>query len=476
MILFAGCAVYLTLLLTNYVPPGMDASMHTTGARVIAAQQGLPRTYAPIGPQLFFPAVNLGLPTLATVASRCGAEPCASMLACEQLTFSTFILATYLLLRLWARPTPAALLAVFAVWTTRAQETVGWGGVPTVASLALGLLATRLLLDLVLRPVTGRRSRWESRWSPLPLVHGVSAAGWVYAVAPVALGAALVKTRQRWPACKALLLSGGVTAGVLLAYLIVGHTGISQVDIDWTRDWQAGYAPKGEGWRLLLTIPVYVKTGAGSVAVWGGLVGLVVLLVRRRLGALACVLTSAGVLCLLVANSRAWVLPLSMLLYPECPDLLGHAAVRRGHGPGLASLAGAGPALVVLAAALVVVMLPFAVTRHLHGFQRIAWQPEVSRTQWQALVWARDHLDPRHDFVASCYNTAGSFLPAVAGIPTNAWHIHHFAAEEAEQVLPRPDAHVPVRGAGPAISGLLRGRSGLREPRGGHSAAAQGER
>ena len=54
-----------TLPLLNYVPIGMDATMHATSARTIAGQRGLPSDHAPFAAALPFPAVNLGLPTLA---------------------------------------------------------------------------------------------------------------------------------------------------------------------------------------------------------------------------------------------------------------------------------------------------------------------------------------------------------------------------------------------------------------------------
>lgn len=122
LILVIGSLPYLTTLLYHYVPFGMDESMHTTAAVLIARSGGLPDSHAPFAPDLNFPPMNLGLPTVASIAIRWGGEPVAVMLACHHLTFTLLILATYLLLRSWIARTPAALLSVVSVWTARAGQ------------------------------------------------------------------------------------------------------------------------------------------------------------------------------------------------------------------------------------------------------------------------------------------------------------------------------------------------------------------
>jgi hypothetical protein len=81
---------------------------------------------------------------------------------------------------------------------------------------------------------------------------------------------------------------------------------------------------------------------------------------------------------------------------------------------------------------LVVLLLVMATGRHLHSYQRIAWQPETSRQDWEALCWAATHLDPRTDFVWAGYKSTGSYLPAVAGVACTGWHVHHFALPDWE--------------------------------------------
>jgi hypothetical protein len=448
-ILLVGGGAYATVLLGQFVPPGMDASMYATSARLIAENGGLPRTYAPFAPGLPFPAVNLGLPTLAAAAVRCGCSPAAAVLACEQLTFAAFILGTFVLLRLWAARTPAALLAVFAAWTARnAQETVVWGGFPTVAGLALGLFAVRLLIDLGRRPGYRPAVALGLTVAALPLVHGVSAGVWGYTAAPVALVVALRGTRRAGAAVHALAVAAGVAALILLSYRAAGHVRAGEADAAWARAFQAGYAPRGDGWELLLSVPAYVKTGAGSTGVWPGVLALGVLLARKRFRAAAAVAGAALLLCLVVANSRHWVLPLSLVLYPEravyWATPLAAAATALAWRSLPAGLRASGRLRLALVAALVAA----GGFRHAAGYQCYAFHPAISRAEWHALRWSARHLDPATDVVLAGYNTAGSYLPAVAGVATTGWHMHFLAMQEAEAALRhRPLTHRFVTGA-----------------------------
>jgi hypothetical protein len=435
-ILLVGCGAYATLLLTHFVPPGMDASMHTTAARLIAEQNMLPRTFAPMASDISFTAVNVGLPAVASLAIRCGAAPVSAMLAAEQLTFAATILATYLMLRLWTRQTPAALLAVFALWSTRgAQETVGWGGFPTVAAMALGLYAARLLIDVARRPHTAAALPLGILIAALPLVHGVAAATWLYGAAPLAVIVGLKMSRQRRAALVTLGLSAGVAIVPLIAYVVVSGTHVSEENVEWTRNFQKDYAPAGEGWALLRSVPYYVRRGAGNAGVLGGVLASFVLLWHRRWAALAVLLAGTILLCLLVANSRVWLLPMSMLLYPE-------RVIYWATPLAAVAMALAWQALTpqvrrsrIVQVAVVGILVIFGIASHIHGYQRMALCPVVTELEWEALCWAEENLDRTRDFVDAPYKTAGSYLPAVSGVGVSGWHIHHFSLDEVRKYI-----------------------------------------
>jgi hypothetical protein len=446
-ILFVGCGAFASLLFTQFVPPGMDASMHTTSARLIAEFGGLPHTYAPFAPELHLPAVNLGLPALVAVPIRLGCSPAAAMLAGEQFTFSVFVLSTYLLLRLWTECTAAALLAVFALWTTRgAQETVGWGGFPTIASLALGLLATRLLIELARHPNYRLAGVLGLTLGALPLTHGVGAATWFYAVAPVSLAVGLAMVRRRHRAMRSLAVAGAVAGFVLLAYRAFGQAQVGQEEIDWVRASHANYVPTGEGWELLWSVPSYIKTTAGSVGVWPGGLAAVVLLIRGWFRAAAALAVAFVLLCFVVADSRFWVLPMSILLYPDRAVYWATPLAAVGMAMAWRSLGSGVRGLVFLRVMLLGILIPAAGLKHVQCFQRDAMAATVSRAEWGALVWSAKNLNAKTDLVESTYKTAGSYLPAVAGIATTGWHMHFFALQEIPVVMRnRPVTHMFVR-------------------------------
>ena len=429
-----------TVPLLNYVPIGMDATMHATSARLIAEHRGPPSDHAPFATPLPFAAVNLGLPTLAAAAVRCGASPSAATLATGPFAYFGFVSALYLVLRPWLPRFGAAGLATIGFTGSRGlQETICWGGYPTVAGFALGLLAARVLFDLARRPSLRTGAAAGFLVAALPLVHGIGAAVWVYVCGPLVLVAGIARVRRWRPVLAGSAIAGAVGIAVLGAYLTFGRTGADSAAREWTREYQNGFAPKGEGLNLLKSAVADIVRWSGDEAAIGCCLGIAGLLARRRwreAGAL-----TLGVLSILavVVNSARWILPGSMALYPERAPYLVNAL-------SALALALAWRALphgsrrrrrtwAVLLLILVAASLPkywgryqktaLVVARPLAGPNRLS-HPAVGGAEYEALLWCRDHLDPTRDVVRADYNSAGSYLPAVAGIATTGWHIHCF--------------------------------------------------
>jgi hypothetical protein len=63
-------------------------------------------------------------------------------------------------------------------------------------------------------------------------------------------------------------------------------------------------------------------------------------------------------------------------------------------------------------------------------YQKIVREDFVTQDGWQALLWAKQHLQPQRDFVEAAYNSTGSFLPAIAGIACTGSHHHHFIRQQ----------------------------------------------
>lgn len=434
LILVIGCLPYATTLLYHYVPQGMDGSMHTTAAVLIGQAGGLPGSYAPFAADVPLPPMNLGLPALAGVAIRWGGEPAAVMLACQHLTFTAVILATYLLLRWWIARTPAAVLAVVTVWAARAtQASLGWGGFPTVLSVAIGLFAARLLLQHM------RSSGWRlslgtgAATAAIPLIHGVGAGTWLYCIGPWIALSALIQSRSKWATVRGLAWSAAAAALLLVAYRCVGTVEVDANALAGTHVWQQESAPLGE--HAWLSAIAFIRKDAGTVIVLAGWAACGVLALRRQWLA-AAMLTSAWLtMTIVVANSRWWVLPGSFLLYPE--RAIYWAAPLSAVGLALAWRALVSPqreqGIARPKVILCLGLLGLAGYQQNQFYQKIVREDFVNADGWEALVWAKTHLEPAHDFVRTPYNSTGSFLPAIAQVGCTGAHHHHFIARHVRQ-------------------------------------------
>lgn len=440
----------------NFVPVGMDATMHTTSARLIADHHGLPHDHAPFAPTLPFPAVNLGLPALAAAAVRCGVTPAAATLATVPFTFFGFTLALYLLLRPWLPRFGAACLAVVGLTASRGlQETVCWGGYPTAAGFAVGVLAARVLFDLARRPSLGTGVVAGLLVAAIPLVHGIAGAVWVYVAGPLVLLAGLAKVRRWRPVLSGAAAAGATTAAVFGAYLAFGHTELTDWARDWTRNHQAGFAPKGDGWELLRNAAADAVRWGGDEPAAGWLIAVVWLLIRGRWREVGLLVLGAGLIFGVVVNSAYWKLPGSIALYPERAPYLLNVLCPLAFALGWRALPGWSRRLkrgwALVGVLLVLGGLPKYLDRYQRTMTLAAVPPEsrrpmsfpvVGRDEYDALAWCRDHLDPTRDLVQAGYNTAGAYLPAVAGVAATGWHVHCFILPPQQQLFAdRPPTH-----------------------------------
>ena len=330
------------------------------------------------------------------------------------------------------------------------QETIYWGGYPTVAGFAVGLLSARALFDLARRPSLGTGAVAGLLLASIPLVHGISGAVWVYVCGPLILLAGIGKVRRWRPVGAA-----AVTAVSFGAYLAFGKTEMDDRAQEWTRAYQSGFAPKEEGIALL-------QNAFADIVRWGGeessaawLAGVGWLLARRRWGEAGLLLVGAALILGVVVNSAFWVLPGSIALYPERAPYLLNALSTLALALAWRSLPLWSRQLRRTWAVLGLLLVAACVPKYLDRYQRtvtlVSVPPErrqamsfpvVGREEYEALVWCRDHFDPTRDMVNAKYNTAGSYLTPVAGIATDSWHLHCFILPFQEAIFnSRPFTH-----------------------------------
>lgn len=446
LLLALGSLAYTSTLIVHYVPFGMDASMHATNAVLIARSGGLPTDYAPFMPDIPFPAVNLGLPAVASLAIRWGGDPSAVILATHHLTFTTLILSTYLLLRWWTRPTTAALLAVVSVWMARSsQGTLAWGGFPTVMSVAIGVFAARLLLQQC------RTVNWRSALAAgaaiasLPLIHGVGGGTWIYCAGGWISLATLSLARNRRLTLRGLAFTGVVAAALLGVYRLSGKLELQPHERDRIPMFVQLNAPPESNWPVWLTSIRYVSQNSENLLVWPGWLACVVLALRRQWTAFLLLTAAWLTLITVVANSRWLVLPGSFLLYPE--RVLYWAAPLCAVGAALvigrAVWHNAAVKRGLVAGALGILLLAGYYQNKL--YQKLVREDFVNQDGWEALIWAKEHLRPESDFVETEYNSLGAFLPAFAQVACTGAHHHLFYTKQRNEAhARRPVTHVFV--------------------------------
>jgi len=278
----------------------------------------------------------------------------------------------------------------------------------------------------------------------IPLVHGVGAGTWIYCVAPWATIAMLVQSRTRMGSIARLAASGLVALVILVTYRLHAGDPVRPVDLDWARNWQQQSAQLEDGWHGWTSAPVFIWKNSGTLLLYGALAGWGFLLVRRAWLAVTLLTLFGPRLVSVIANAHWWILPGSMLLYPE--------RVLYWVAPGCALAVALAwrvlkPALPVLAprfvTALACALLFLSAYYHVRYYQALVRKDAIHGDGWAALQWARRHLRPEHDLVSAPYNSAGSYLPGVAQVASTGAHFHFLSsAGLATEFSVRPVTHV----------------------------------
>ncbi len=311
------------------------------------------------------------------------------------------------------------------------QNTLAWGGFPTVMSVAIGLLAARLLLQ------QSRNVNWRGSLATggsiaaIPLIHGVGGGTWIYCVGVWISLASLAISRRRIMTLRGLAYAALVAGLMLSVYRLAGTLELQPQDMETTRFCAQEHAPVEGRWPVWFTSIAYVSKNAENLLVWPGWAACALLALRRKWSALLLIGGAWLTLITVVANSRWYVLPGSFLLFPERVLYWAAPLCAVGLAIALRGIAFERPVLKRCAVASCVCVFVFAGYYHNKLYQRFVRAEFVSQEGWDALVWAKKNLDPHNDFVRAPYGSTGSFLPAVAQIGCTGAHHHHFVGPRA---------------------------------------------
>ncbi len=425
LILAVGCLSFATPLVTRHVPNGMDAARYMTSTRRLAQHKGLPRNWSPFAPEIPFGAANHAVPTLASPAVILGMSPASAILAAIPICFAGAILGLYTVLRLLVPPASASVVAVMTVWLgASVQRTISWGGFPSVLALGVGLLATRLLVDVLRGRGRGLAVALGLTAGAMPLIHGCIAAGWSHIAAPIALLTGLVASRRRQAGLLGLAGAAGGAAAVLGVYWLAGRPGLDEQAVNWIRTNELDKKLPEQAHQLIPLLFDHLTSAMGPVlSVITGL-ALCVLATRRRWRVLAVVAGLFILSGLVIALTWAEAIPTALLLYPTricdwaiLPAALAMASAWRVLRPTFRKRRR-------LRAVLVGMILLVAFSQNVRYAQRTLCRPIVSEPVWHALRWCAEHLDPAADLVATVYGTGAAYLPGVAGVMADQTHFH----------------------------------------------------
>ena len=338
-------------------------------------------------------------------------------------------------------------------WPALPEATVGWGGI-LVLSLAVGLLAAHLLLKQI---------RWHS-WrlqlatgaviAAVPLVHGIGGGTWIYCAGFWVVVTVLTSAKSSFapqktffaerkttlapkalPVCS-LFVSFLCAGSVLVIYRLSATIDVGSAEMERTREFVQQYAPAaGEPWLVWLRALGYVRKDSGTIIVLAGWGACLALACLRQWRPLLVLVGGWLTVTTLVANSRWYVLPASFLLYPS--RVIYWSAPLGAVGLALAWRKPTGrlqaPSLCGAVWRWHSSRSPVLATTS--SIKEPCREDFIDRDGWDALVWAKGHLDSRRDFVEADYNSAGSYLPAVAQIACTGSHYHHFAARQTKQAF-----------------------------------------
>lgn len=420
------------------VTPGGDMSMHTLFAQMIDQNSTFPQTLAPFLPEVRFDVYPIGFHFASVLTSWKLPALTDRVTVTTGLSFVLFGWSLFYLLRSRRREAAAALAAVIMVLASRnPQSYVGWGGAPTVMSVAMVMTGARILWRA-----------WDDEASRGYLLGAVVLAGAVLChptaglfMLPALAIATLLRlaVQGRPPAAWAkLLVAATVGLACILPYLLFQQTEFSPTERQWVLD-NMRLPPQSPrpGWSGVLKYVPY--TFGDLVLVLSGLM-LVVSLYRRRWRAL---LGLGGLgLVWAVAYLGMWKdFPLAPMIFPERIALFGVPCLGWIVAQGLGVLGiGQRPwrsrrwqdiSVTVLTLFLLLGSLSFYQRWYREG---IVSGQRVNAADLECMQWIRDNT-AADALIAARHVDAGRWVPALTGRMSTSWHLNNAWHDERDEAL-----------------------------------------
>lgn len=325
---FALLALFVAVLLLSYpllfitIPPGCDTSMHGYISRLIINNDGLPHSYQPILPVNYFGSYSAGYHILTALIAYMKVDYLRHAINfISVFSYPVSLLGIVFFLSRFFRE-PVAILTAIIYWglNSSLQNTIGWGGTPTILAFGCSLFAGGLVLHAYQNK--DRSALWIAALpvASILLIHAIPAVGFFYLAIPsLVLCWYYYSDRRKWLLTNTIIM--GAIAIVLLLPFAVHFTNDNSPELILKiKNWQLSMMHNSFSTNVLKNIwatlgEMYFRIGDFPVIV--SAVALVTLLIIKRYKTALIVTGFLLYLFLMILNYGYWYLPLSELLYPE---------------------------------------------------------------------------------------------------------------------------------------------------------------
>lgn len=341
LIILLGFSILIILYLRIYyilpASPGADMATHTYTTRVIMDKNGYPKTYEPIVPIKTFGFSPTGFPSVAAAIGLLApltADRAALLLSV--LTYPILGLSLYIFLTSYFSSVTSIITVLLVLFTaTDIKGYFMWGGNPSV--LAIAFLTT--VCTIITRYIDFKKlyvaplallsiflvASFETQ--PVPVVT------FIYVAVPILIYI-ISKTRNRITIMRSILIILGISFILLIPYItsIKIPSSTTTALIKEYSMITTPYSIQGSWETSLLNIPLFVANRIGTLFFILFIIGIFIGTTKNDKHT-PWYLIATIVLFLLLLNSKYWVLPLSMALYPD--RVLGAATILFTYATGL---------------------------------------------------------------------------------------------------------------------------------------------
>jgi hypothetical protein len=452
--LLLAVLLYMFPFIPMTIPPGNDISMHGYISRLIVNSNGLPATYDPILPGSPFGSYSAGYQALTALSAALSEQLLRE--AINLVSIAVYPLCLLCLVFLYRQFFSAGTAIYVAIITfsinSSLQNTIGWGGNPTILAFGFCLFVAGAALLAIRHSDRFLFLAMAFPLAAVPLVHAIPAITFFYLAIPsFALLLLLFRDKMRWLMIHTVLL--GLLTGLLLLPFALGfHNQTSPELTEMIRQWQQNMMRHnftGSLAKNLLVVLGEIKYRGGDPLEVLFYISVAGLLAFRKFRELLFLGGFLAPIYLLILNSNYWVLPLSELLYPEriqffmivcmgiAPGLLIDEMSQKNLSVKIRSL------IIPVASVIIVAFACVGISAYWNGFtlsvirnNKIRCTPPVM----DAYTWIEQHTEP--DAIIKCtYADAGIWIPTFSNRATIGAHIHFIhEVEKANEALEKSPA------------------------------------